>query len=121
MSKTRGRLVLIRKKIAFIDEIVSQKGTVTAALEDEKVSRAAILMHLTTIAEQFDKLAKEGAFEILQAFDRRDLKGAYDMRNYIVHDYEGINLAIIDEVIRTKLPVMKRTIEHILNRDSETS
>ena len=32
----------------------------------------------------------------MQEFGKRDLKGAYDMRHYIVYDYEWINLSIID-------------------------
>ena len=114
MSKAYGRLEVILKKINFIEEIIVDSGNITKALEDEKSARAAMMMHFTSIAEQFNKLAKEGEFEILQEFDKRDLKGAYDMRNYIVHDYEGLNLSVLDMVIRQKLPIMKETIEHLL-------
>jgi uncharacterized protein with HEPN domain len=61
-------------------------------LEDEENLRPAILMHLTSIAEQFDKLSKDAEFEILSKFDKADLKGSYDIRNYIVHDYENNDL-----------------------------
>jgi len=114
MSKAYGRLEVILKKINFIEDIIVDSGNITKALEDEKSARAAMMMHFTSIAEQFNKLAKDGEFEILQEFDKRDLKGAYDMRNYIVHDYEGLNLSVLDMVIRQKLPIMKETIEHIL-------
>ncbi len=114
MSKAYGRLEVILKKINFIEEIIVDSGNITKALEDERIARAAMMMHFTSIAEQFNKLAKDGEFEILQEFDKRDLKGAYDMRNYIVHDYEGLNLSVLDMVIRQKLPIMKETIEHIL-------
>jgi uncharacterized protein with HEPN domain len=69
-------------------------------------------MHLTSIAEQFDKLSKDAEFEILSKFDKADLKGSYDIRNYIVHDYEGINLYVIEKVIREKLPKIKTIIEN---------
>ena len=114
MSKAHGRLNVILKKIIFIEEIVRDSGSITQALGDEKSARAAMMMHFASIAEQFDKLAKEGEFLILQEFDKRDLKGAYDMRNYIVHDYEGLNLSVLDRVIREKLPTMKETVEHLL-------
>lgn len=114
MSKALERLQTILKKIRFIDEIVTEKGNITKALEDEKNARASIMMHFTSIAEQFNKLAIDGEFEILQEFDKRDLKGVYDMRNYIAHDYEGLNLSVIDVVIRQKLPEIKRVIEEIL-------
>lgn len=115
MSKAYGRLEVILKKINFIEEIIVESGNITKALEDEKSARAAMMMHFTSIAEQFNKLAKDGEFEILQEFDKRDLKGAYDMRNYIVHDYEGLNLSVLDMVIRQKLPILKETIEQILS------
>ena len=117
MSKAYGRLEVILKKINFIEEIIVDSGNISKALEDEKSARAAMMMHFTSIAEQFNKLVKDGEFEILQEFDKRDLKGAYDMRNYIVHDYEGINLSVLDMVIRQKLPIMKETIEQILCRN----
>ncbi len=119
MSKAFGRLEVILKKIRFIDAIVDESGSITRALEDEKNARAAMMMHFASIAEQFNKLAQEGEFAILQEFDRRDLKGVYDVRNYIVHDYEGLNLAVLDRVIRDKLPVMKETVEHILQEGEQ--
>lgn len=115
MSKAYGRLEVILKKIVFIEEIIVESGNITKALEDEKSARAAMMMHFTSIAEQFNKLAKDGEFEILQEFDKRDLKGAYDMRNYIVHDYEGLNLSVLDMVIREKLPLMKEAVEKLLD------
>lgn len=115
MSKIVSRLENIVKKINFIENIVKSKGGITFALEDEESSRASIMMHLTSIAEQFDKLSKDGEFEILSKFDKNDLKGSYDIRNYIVHDYEGLNLMIIEVVIREKLPKIKEVALNILN------
>lgn len=115
MSKSLTRLETIIKKIGFIENIIALKGGIVVALDDEENARASIMMHLTSIAEQFDKLSKDGEFEILSKFDKNDLRGSYDIRNYIVHDYEGINLAIIEVVIREKLPKIKRVILNILN------
>jgi len=42
----------------------------------------------------------------------------YDVRNFIAHDYEGINKAIIEDVIRNHIPELKRTIDEILNQKS---
>lgn len=70
------------------------------ALEDYKTTRPAIMMYLTSIAEQFTKLKDSN---ILNQFDKSDIKGAIDTRNFIAHDYEGINLPIIEFIIRDKL------------------
>lgn len=50
----------------------------------------------------------------MKVFDRDDLKGSYDIRNFIAHDYEGINLPIIEMVIREKLPHIKKCAESII-------
>lgn len=118
MSRYIDRLNNIVRKINFIENIVKSKNGIISALEDEENSRASIMMHLTSIAEQFDKLSKDGEFEILSKFDKNDLKGSYDIRNYIVHDYEGLNLMIIEVVIREKLPKIKEVALNILNSDN---
>ena len=71
-------------------------------------------MHLTSIAEQFDKLLHNGELEILSNFEKQDIKGSYELRNFIAHDYEGIDLYIVENVIEERLPVIKQGIKKIL-------
>ena len=71
-------------------------------------------MHLTSIAEQFDKLKKSPNNTFLEYFETEDIKGIYDVRNYIAHDYEGVNLAIIEWIIRHILPKFKRQCRKII-------
>ena len=117
-QKAIQRVKTILKKIEFIEDIVTQKGSVIAALEDEAISRAAILMHLTSIAEQFDKLLHDGELELLTHFEKEDIKGSYDLRNFIAHDYEGVDLYIVEDVVRERLPLIKRSAQKILNEKS---
>jgi uncharacterized protein with HEPN domain len=108
------RIRVIGKKIGFIENIVRNRGSIINALEDEENSRASILMHLTSIAEQFDKLLHAGELEILTNFEKQDIKGSYDLRNFIAHDYEGIDLHIVEDVIKERLPFIKQGVEQIL-------
>ena len=103
------RLKVLFTKISFILDIC-EDGIVNA-LEDEKTTRPAIMMHLTSIAEQFSKIKDNN---ILNKFDESDVKGAIDTRNFIAHDYEGINLPIIEFIIRDRLPILKDIINNIL-------
>jgi uncharacterized protein with HEPN domain len=57
---------------------------------------------------------EKNQFEILTQFDKSDLKGSYDVRNFIAHDYEGVNLMIVEKVLRDKLPKLRSTVEKIL-------
>ncbi|TKI69576.1 DUF86 domain-containing protein [Sulfurimonas crateris] len=113
-QKAIERVKLIDKKINFVNAIISEKGSVLKALEDEQNSRASILMHLTSIAEQFDKLLHNGELEVLAFFDKQDIKGSYELRNFIAHDYEGVDLYIVEDVIAQRLPVIKESVKKIM-------
>ena len=116
-EKALSRIENIQKKIVFINNIVNEYGTVQKALEDEEKGRAALLMHLTSISEQFDKLLHSGELEILSRFEKQDIKGSYELRNFIAHDYEGVDLHIVEDVITERLPVILRSAESILDDD----
>ena len=117
MSKESiSKVYLILEKIDYIDQIVGNSGSITRALEDSITQRPAILMHLTAIAEQFNKLKQEHADDILSEFDDGDVKGMYDVRTYIAHDYEGVNLAIVEWIIRNGLPKFKKQCNSIIKR-----
>jgi uncharacterized protein with HEPN domain len=103
------RLKLISLKIEYILNNCNNIGIVKA-LEDEITLKPAIMMHLTSISEQFSKVKDKN---LLSKFDKSDLKGAIDTRNFIAHDYEGINLAIIEFIIRERLPLIKKIIDKI--------
>lgn len=113
-SKALERVKVIDKKIGFIEAIVRGKGSVIVALEDEQNARASILMHLTSIAEQFDKLLHNGELDILSHFEKQDIKGSYELRNFIAHDYEGVDLYIIEDVINERLKVIKQSVDKVL-------
>ena len=112
--KSLSRIEIIKKKINFINNIVVEKGSVIQALEDEQNARASILMHLTSIAEQFDKLLHSGELDILSNFDKQDIKGSYELRNFIAHDYEGIDFHIVEDVIVERLPIIMKSVEKVL-------
>lgn len=112
------KIKVIIEKIELINEIVCDFGAISTALKDKKMGRPSIVMHLLAMAEQFNRLKNDGAYEVLGRFDKEDLKGSYDIRNFIAHDYEGVNLAIIEMVIRTKLPKIKSVCDEILREQN---
>jgi uncharacterized protein with HEPN domain len=113
------KIKIIIEKIELINEIVCDFGAISMALEDKKMGRPSIVMHFLAMADQFNRLKNDGAYEILGCFDKEDLKGSYDIRNFIAHDYEGVNLAIIEMVIRTKLPKIKLVCDAIVQKGTK--
>jgi len=116
MSESISKIYLVIEKIEYIEEIIKEAGNITKALEDSIKYRSAILMHLTAIAEQFNKLKQKNEDKLLSYFDKDDLKGLYDTRTFIAHDYEGVNLAIIDWIIRYGLPKLKEQCMEVIDK-----
>ena len=114
-NKNLPKIEFIIERIKFIEEIVKRHKYVTIALNDEIEARAAILMHLSQIGEEINKIDKE----ILKELDLlEDAKGAYNVRNFIVHAYEGVNLALIEKIIKEKLPILKEKFKRYLDENN---
>ena len=108
------RIKSVQKKLNAIYEIVDRHGGIVKALSDEVEAQPAILMLLIAIAEQFKKLQNIDS-DILKNFENTDLKGIASVRNFIAHDYDGVQLAIIESTIRHKLPNILEIINDLLN------
>ena len=106
------RIKSIHTKLADINQIIKRHNGIVQALSDIE-GQPAILMLLIATAEQFNKLYSKDA-EVIQAFDIEDIKGFISVRNFIAHDYDGINLALIENDLRVNIPKMMRIVEEIL-------
>ena len=104
------RLELICKKIDAIQQIC--KIGVEKALADELRDR--VIMHLISCNEQLQKIQDSGDIEILSIFAPSDIAGFRGIRNASAHDYEGLNLAIVQSVVRDYLPSIKQNIDKFL-------
>jgi uncharacterized protein with HEPN domain len=102
MSKARIETIL--KYIDDIDYIVSTYGSVVSTLED-RIGKHSLLMCLMQIGENLNKLNSSNE-EIIKAS-----QGSYAVRNFIAHDYEGVNLALIENIVRNLLKPLKTELE----------
>ena len=105
------RLHSVRGKIETIYTIVERHGSITNALSDLE-GQPAILMLLVAISEQFSKLQKNNS-TLLDSFNPEDVKGLISVRNYIAHDYDGLNLLIIEDDLRENMPKILDIIKSI--------
>ncbi len=107
------RLRSIKKKIDSIEVVISCHGGIVATLEDEDEAQPAILMLLVAISEQFQKIQKQDQ-KVANVFGSETLKGIVAVHNFIAHDYDGINLAMIENGLRYEIPRVQETLEKIL-------
>ncbi|MHB9037712.1 MAG: HepT-like ribonuclease domain-containing protein [Armatimonadota bacterium] len=71
----------------------------------------AVIRNLQTMAESTQRLSEElksGHAEI----DWRRISG---FRNVVVHDYLGVDIPYVWQIVEHELPVLKRTIEAMLD------
>jgi len=112
MSKIsdKSRLEFIMEMIEDIEFTISETGSLTKALEN-RIGKHALLMCLMQIGETLHKIKDE---EIRK---KLPVKGSYDVRNFIAHDYEGVDLGLIDNILRYLIPELRVTIEKLKKND----
>ena len=89
-----------------INKIIERHNGIVNSLKDFE-SQMAILMAISQIGETLKKFPDDIVIE----YDLKDDKeGAYYTRNYIVHDYEGVDMAFIENIVRSYIPKLKQKI-----------
>jgi len=92
-----------------IELIVKRHKGIVKTLEDFE-GQMAVLMALSQIGETLKKFDDT----IVDKYDlQEDRDGAYYTRNYIVHDYEGVDLGFIENIVRVYLPELKEKLLNI--------
>lgn len=103
--------VVVQKMIAYIDKIQMYVGDCGyAAFCDNPQLSDACVFNLSQIGELAGKLDAE----FTQAFPAVPWRQMRGLRNRIVHDYEGVNLLLVWEIIDEDLPQLKRALQGIL-------
>ena len=105
LDKICAKVEFVLEMIENIKKVIKRHNGIVNALSDFE-SQAAILMFLMHIGESLNKLYSLDDNLVLY-IDKDDIKGAYAVRNFIAHDYEGVDLAFIESILRDKLFELK--------------
>ncbi|HYO14910.1 MAG TPA: DUF86 domain-containing protein [Thermoanaerobaculia bacterium] len=100
-------LIHIRECIARIEEY-TQEGR-DLFLEDTK-TQDAVLRNLQTLAESTQRLSEN----IKDAHPEINWRGIAGLRNILVHDYLGVSLPRIWEIVEEFVPGLKRMVDALL-------
>lgn len=107
MKDDRLYLIHIRESIARIEEYTA--GGREAFFADRK-TQDAVLRNLQTLAESSQRLSAD----LKAAHPEVDWRGISGLCNILVHDYLGINLVRVWEIVEHDLLVLKGQIEMFL-------
>jgi len=102
--KNVAKVAFVLEMIENIEFVCQRHQGINQALKDEIEGRAALLMFLMQIGEALKKI---DSTDIAKYDLDREIKGAYDVRNFIAHDYEGVNVIVIEEILKDNLPELK--------------
>ena len=105
-----SRLEFILEMIEDIEYTIEENSSLIKALEN-RIGKHALLMCLMQIGESLNKIEDESLKGKLP------IRGAYDVRNFIAHDYDGVNLAMIESDLRINIPKIFKIIESILENE----
>ncbi len=98
----------ILQSIKKIERFLENKD----AFKDEELIQDAVIRNLQTMAESTQRLSDKIKLSIVDV-PWRDIS---DFRNKLVHDYLGIDLDIIYDVIENELPILKERVLEILKK-----
>ena len=93
--------------IEDIEYTIKENGSLINTINN-RIGKHALLMCLMQIGESLNKIQDETLKEKLP------IKGAYDVRNFIAHDYEGVDSGLIENILRYLIPELKMTILEML-------
>jgi len=110
MSNPKDRPIL-EFTLQMIDEaerVIERYGSAYLALNDFE-GKNAILLNLLQIGEKLNKIETTEIRELLP------INEAYSIRNRITHDYDGIDLEIVEEILTYEFPGLKQIISDLLS------
>ena len=107
-GKEKPILEFVLQMIDEAERVIQRYGTASSALNDFE-GKNAILLNLLQIGEKLNKI------ESLEIRAMLPIDEAYSVRNRITHDYDGIDLEIVEEILVGELPIIKKIIIELLS------
>ncbi|MCR4941675.1 MAG: 2-isopropylmalate synthase [Campylobacter sp.] len=113
------------KKISeIITSILAKcKNGISEALQDEDILQPAILMQFVRINELIQGIQKNNDTKALCVFDKQEIGAFNKTRNIILHEYEALDLELLEDFIK-HLPILQERLdnsikEYYVNLDSQ--
>ena len=107
-----ARIEFVSSIISDASEILQRYATARDALCDIE-GKNALLMILLQIGEKLNKIKDENLSSLLP------IKNTYYIRNRITHDYDGLDLELIESIIEIELPKLKSKLDEIIKISKE--
>lgn len=102
--------IIVEKILKYISKVLEYtKDTEYDTFINNSILVEACVFNLSQVGELANKIDKDFE-EISSSIPWRVL---YGLRNKIVHDYEGVNLVLIWDIIKEDLPELNNQLEEL--------
>lgn len=102
--------VIVEKILKYISKVLDYtKDTEYDAFINNSILVEACVFNLSQIGELANKIDKD--FE--ESNPSIPWRVMYGLRNKIVHDYEGVNLVLIWDIVKEDLPELNNQLEEL--------
>ena len=92
-------------------------GGIYEALHDEDVLQPAIMMQFVNIDALLKGIQESNDLEALAIFTKEEIRAISTTRNIASHEYERLNLELIEIAIRDYLPILKEKIDKMIKTE----
>lgn len=103
------RLLHIQEAIVYVQRFLKNKTK--QDLYDEPLIRFAVERQLEIIGEAANFLSSE----FKENYSEIEWKRIVGFRNFLIHEYFGVDLELVWDIVDTKLPFLKNTIDLALS------
>ena len=104
--------IIVEKIIKYISKVLEYtKDTGYDAFLSNSILVEACVFNISQIGELANKIDND--FE--QSHPEIPWRVMYGLRNKIVHDYEGVNLVLIWDIVKEDLPELNTQLEQLYN------
>lgn len=103
--------IILQKMYRYTTKLVDYCSgyTYNSFVEDTKLVEACVFN-----LSQLGELCRAADSEFTQAHPEIPWREMYGLRNRIVHDYEGVNLRLVWEIISEDIPELKNTLQTLI-------
>lgn len=103
--------IILQKLYRYTSKLIDYCAgdTYASFIEDTKLVEACVFN-----LSQMGELCRAADESLVRAHPEIPWREIYGLRNRIVHDYEGVNLHLVWEIISEDIPDLHNTLRHLI-------
>jgi uncharacterized protein with HEPN domain len=86
----------------------------------DRMRQDAVIRRLEIIGEAAGRIMKAGQ-QCIEGFPDLPLRESYEMRNFIRHGYDAVDLSIVWHTVKNDIPALRRALDSVIARQNDAT